>query len=41
MRDALFNILFVWYPYVCLTVFLVASLIRFDRDPYSWKASSS
>ena len=41
MRDTLFNILFVWYPYVCLTVFLVASLIRFDRDPYSWKASSS
>ncbi|MDX2205891.1 MAG: respiratory nitrate reductase subunit gamma [Hyphomicrobiaceae bacterium] len=41
MRDALFHILFVWYPYVCLTVFLVASLIRFDRDPYSWKASSS
>lgn len=41
MRDAIFNILFVWYPYICLTVFLVASLIRFDRDPYSWKASSS
>lgn len=41
MRDTLFNILFVWYPYVCLTVFLVGSLIRFDREPYSWKASSS
>lgn len=41
MRDAIFKILFVWYPYVCFTVFLVGSLIRFDRDPYSWKASSS
>lgn len=41
MRDTLFQILFTWYPYVCLTVFLVGSLIRFDRDPYSWKASSS
>lgn len=41
MRDIIFNILFVWYPYVCLTVFLLGSLIRFDHEPYSWKASSS
>lgn len=41
MRDALFRILFVWYPYVCLTIFLLGSLIRFDREPYTWRASSS
>ena len=41
MRDAIFRILFVWYPYVCLTAFLVGSLIRFDRDQYSWRAGSS
>jgi nitrate reductase gamma subunit len=41
MLDALFHILFVWYPYVCLTTFLIGSLIRFDREQYSWKASSS
>jgi nitrate reductase gamma subunit len=41
MLDALFTILFVWYPYVCFTTFLVGSLIRFDRDPYSWRAGSS
>ena len=41
MRDQIFHILFAWYPYVCLTVFLVGSLIRFDREPYSWRASSS
>ncbi len=41
MKDYLFNLLFVWYPYICLTVFLLGSLIRFDREPYSWKASSS
>ena len=41
MRDALFHIVFAWYPYACLTVFLLGSLIRFDKDPYSWKASSS
>jgi nitrate reductase gamma subunit len=41
MRDALFTVLFVWYPYVCFTTFLVGSLIRFDREPYSWRAGSS
>jgi nitrate reductase gamma subunit len=41
MRDTIFTILFVWYPYVCLTTFLVGSLIRFDREPYSWRAGSS
>jgi len=41
MRDAIFNILFIWYPYVCFTVFLVGSLIRFDREQYSWRAGSS
>ena len=33
--------LFGWYPYLCLTVFLVGSLVRFDREQYTWKASSS
>ena len=41
MRDSIFHILFVWYPYVCLTVFLLGSLIRFDHEQYSWRASSS
>ncbi len=41
MRDTIFHILFVWYPYVCLTAFLLGSLIRFDREQYSWKAGSS
>ena len=33
--------LFGWYPYLCLTVFLLGSLLRFDREQYTWKASSS
>ncbi len=41
MKDYIFHLLFVWYPYICLTVFLLGSLIRFDREPYTWKASSS
>jgi nitrate reductase gamma subunit len=41
MRDTLFHVLFVWYPYVCLSAFVFGSVIRFDRDPYTWKAHSS
>jgi nitrate reductase gamma subunit len=41
MRDTLFHILFVWYPYVCISAFVFGSLIRFDREQYTWKASSS
>lgn len=33
--------LFGIYPYVCLAVLLLGSLIRFDREPYSWKSDSS
>ncbi|MGM9513017.1 respiratory nitrate reductase subunit gamma [Roseateles sp. DB2] len=33
--------LFGVYPYIALTVFLVGSLLRFDRDQYSWKSDSS
>lgn len=33
--------LFGWYPYLCLTTFLLGSLLRFDREQYSWKSGSS
>lgn len=33
--------LFGIYPYICLAVFFVGSLIRFDRDQYTWKSDSS
>jgi nitrate reductase gamma subunit len=41
MRESILHILFVWYPYVCLTVFLLGSLVRFEREQYSWRAGSS
>jgi nitrate reductase gamma subunit len=41
METTLNHILFGWFPYLCLTVFLVGSLLRFDREQYTWKASSS
>ncbi len=39
--NALDNFLFGLYPYICLTIFLLGSLIRFDRDQYTWKSDSS
>jgi nitrate reductase gamma subunit len=37
--SALHGFLFQVYPYVCLTVFLVGSLIRFDQNQYTGKAT--
>lgn len=39
--NALDNFLFGLYPYIALTVFILGSLIRFDRDQYTWKSDSS
>jgi nitrate reductase gamma subunit len=33
--------LFGIYPYVALAVFFIGSLVRFDRDQYTWKSDSS
>lgn len=41
MTPTLNHVLFGWYPYLCLTVFLVGSLLRFDREQYTWKTGSS
>ena len=37
MHNFFFNV----YPYICLAVFLMGSLARFDRDQYTWKSDSS
>jgi nitrate reductase gamma subunit len=41
MSEFLHQLLFGIYPYVCLAVFLVGSLIRFEREQYTWKSDSS
>lgn len=41
MANYLNQLLFGYYPYVALSVFLLGSLIRFDRDQYSWRSGSS
>ncbi|OYV42100.1 MAG: nitrate reductase, partial [Acidocella sp. 20-57-95] len=35
------NILYGWYPYICLSVFLLGSLVRFDTSQYTWRSGSS
>ncbi len=39
--DYINTFLFGIYPYLCLAVLLIGSLIRFDREPYTWKSDSS
>ena len=41
MNTTLNHVLFGWYPYLCLTTFLVGSLLRFDREQYTWKSEST
>src|SRR5579872_1564626 len=41
MSDAMTYIVYGLYPYLCLTVFLLGSLVRFDREQYTWRSGSS
>lgn len=33
--------LFQIFPYIAFAVFVLGSILRFDRDPYSWRSKSS
>lgn len=39
--SSLHTLAFGVYPYICIAVFLIGSLIRFDREQYTWKSDSS
>jgi len=41
MADALNSFFFGYYPYICLAVFFLGSLMRFDREQYTWRSGSS
>jgi len=41
MYDTINHLVFGWYPYICLTVFLLGSWFRFDREQYTWRTGSS
>lgn len=35
------NFVFGVYPYIAITVMILGSIIRYERDPFTWKSSSS
>lgn len=39
--DYLDQVLFGYYPYVCLSVLVLGLLYRFEREQYTWQSSSS
>lgn len=41
MNAYLHTFFFGYYPYICLVVFFLGSLARFERGQYSWKSESS
>ncbi len=41
MDTFLNHLLFGIYPYIALSVLAIGSIVRFDREPYSWRTGSS
>ena len=41
MAEFLNSFFFGIYPYIALVVLVVGSIVRYDRDPYTWKTGSS
>ena len=35
------NFLFGIYPYIAISVMIIGSIARYERDPFTWKSSSS
>ena len=35
------NFLFGIYPYIAISVMIMVSIARYERDPFSWKSKSS
>ena len=41
MAEYLNSFFFGIYPYIALSVLVIGSIIRYDREPYTWRAGSS
>src|SRR5690606_40079605 len=41
LMNTLHQFLFGVYPYIALSIFLLGSLARFEREQYTWKSDSS
>lgn len=41
MNEFLNHLAFGWFPYLAVTVLVVGSILRFDKDQYGWRSQSS
>lgn len=41
MQDFIHNFIFGIYPYIALSVLVLGSIARYDREPYTWRSVSS
>jgi nitrate reductase gamma subunit len=41
MYNTLNTAIFGFYPYIALAVLTIGTIIRYDREPYSWRSGSS
>jgi len=41
MPNYINTLLFTVYPYVALAIMIIGSILRYDREPYSWRSGSS
>lgn len=41
MAEFFNNLVFGIYPYIALAVLAIGSVVRYDREPYSWRSGSS
>lgn len=41
MSDYIYTLLFTVYPYVALAIMIIGSVLRYEREPYSWRSGSS
>lgn len=41
MTDTINTLVFGIYPYIALTVLIIGSIVRYDREPYTWRSGSS
>ncbi|MFA6220489.1 MAG: respiratory nitrate reductase subunit gamma [Erythrobacter sp.] len=41
MEDFIHHLLYGIYPYIAFAVLAIGSVIRFDREPYTWRSGSS
>ena len=41
MADYLNTLVFGIYPYIALAVLILGSIVRYDREPYTWRSGSS